>query len=107
MTGYLQISTTADNREVATGLARSAVEAGLAAGAQVFGPAVTVFWHLGELGEGEEWQVFLKTTADRYADLEAHLIREHPWDNPEVTAVELTAGSTRYLAWIDRTTKRG
>jgi periplasmic divalent cation tolerance protein len=104
MSGYLQVSTTADSRDVAVRVARSAVEAKLAAGAQILGPVVSVFWHLGELGEGEEWQVYLKTTADRYSELEAHLIREHPWDNPEVTAVELAAGSKAYLDWLDRTT---
>lgn len=104
MSGYLLVSTTADSRETAVHLAKSAVAVRLAAGAQVIGPVTSVFWHLGELGEGEEWQVFLKTTADRYADLQAHLIREHPWDKPEVTAVELAAGSKGYLEWLDRTT---
>jgi periplasmic divalent cation tolerance protein len=104
VTGYLQVSTTADSREAAARLAQSAVEAGLAAGAQVTGPVVSYFWHLGQLGEGEEYQVTLKTTEARYPDLEAHLIREHPWDNPEVTAVEIAAGSATYLEWLDRTT---
>lgn len=79
------------------------MQTGLAATAQVFGPVTSVFWHKGEYGEGEEWQVLLKTTESRYAELEAHLIAEHPWDNPEVSAVQLR-GSAAYLAWIDRTT---
>ena len=103
MSGYLQVSTTAATREDARRLAASAVKAGLCAGAQVFGPVMSVFWHQGEYGEGEEWQVTLKTAESRYAELEAHLIAEHPWDNPEVTAVELR-GSAAYLAWIDRAT---
>lgn len=79
------------------------MQTGLAAAAQVFGPVTSVFWHKGEFGEGEEWQVLLKTTESRYAELEAHLIAEHPWDNPEVSAIQLR-GSAAYLAWIDRTT---
>jgi periplasmic divalent cation tolerance protein len=66
MADYLQVSTTADSRDVAMDLLRSAVQARLAASGQVFGPAASVFWHEGELGEGEEWQVFLRTTTDRY-----------------------------------------
>jgi periplasmic divalent cation tolerance protein len=58
---------------------------------------------LGESGEGEEWQVTLKTTADRYPKLEALLLREHPWDNPEVSAIPLVKGTAAYFAWIDRT----
>ena len=105
MAGYLQVSTTADSRDAAARLAQSAVEAGLAASAQVIGPVASYFWHLGALGEGEEYQVMFKTSEARYPDLEAHLIREHPWDNPEVTAVEIAAGSATYLEWLDRTTR--
>jgi periplasmic divalent cation tolerance protein len=61
------------------------------------------FWHQGESGGGQEWQVTFKTTADRYAELEALLLREHTWDNPEVTAVPLVKGTAAYFAWIDRT----
>lgn len=104
MTDYVQVSTTADSREAALALLRSAVAARLAASGQVFGPAVSVFWHKGEIGEGQEWQVVLKTTADRYSDLEDHLIAEHPWENPEVTAWTLNAGSAGYLEWLSRTT---
>lgn len=45
----------------------------------------------------------LKTRADRYAELEALLLREDTWDNPEVTAVPLVNGTAAYFAWIDRT----
>jgi periplasmic divalent cation tolerance protein len=69
----------------------------------VFGPATTAFWHRGEFGTGEEWQVVLKTTKDRYPELEAHLIAEHPWDNPEVSFTAL-GGSAAYLAWVSRAT---
>jgi periplasmic divalent cation tolerance protein len=60
MSGYLQVSTATATREEAVQLAGSAVGAGLAAGAQVLGPVVSVFWHDGKYGEGEEWQVLLK-----------------------------------------------
>ncbi|MFE7427164.1 divalent cation tolerance protein CutA [Streptomyces sp. NPDC057545] len=50
-------------------------------------PVTSVFWHHGEYGTGEEWQVLLKTTADQYPAPEAHLLERHPWDNPELCAV--------------------
>jgi periplasmic divalent cation tolerance protein len=104
MTEVMQVSTTTDSQEAAQALARSAVEARLAASAQVYGPVTSVFWHLGELGSGEEWQVLLRTTADRYTALEEHLIKHHPWSNPEVTAVALAAGSAQYCDWVRRAT---
>ncbi|WP_433177722.1 divalent-cation tolerance protein CutA [Actinoallomurus sp. CA-150999] len=103
MANHVQVSTTADNRETAIELLNSAVKARLAASGQVFGPATTAFWHLGEFGTGEEWQVVLKTTKDRYPELEAHLIDAHPWDNPEVSFTPL-GGSAAYLEWVSRAT---
>lgn len=103
MADHVQVSTAAPTREVAIQLLNSAVKARLAAGGQVLGPAVTAFWHLGELGNGEEWVVVLKTTSKRYPDLEAHLIEAHPWDSPEVSFTPL-GGSAAYLRWLERAT---
>ena len=103
MADYLQVTTTADNPETAAELLNSAVQARLAASGQMSGPVATAFWHLGEFGTGEEWQVVLKTTADRYPELEAHLIDTHPWDNPEVSFTTM-GGSTAYLDWVSRAT---
>ncbi|MCW2900413.1 MAG: cation tolerance protein CutA [Streptosporangiaceae bacterium] len=92
-------------RDVAMDLLRSAVQARLAASGQVFGPAASVFWHEGELGEGEEWQVFLRTTTDRYPELEAHLKSEHPWENPEVSFTVIEGGAAPYLQWLTGATR--
>jgi periplasmic divalent cation tolerance protein len=107
MSGYLQVSTATPTREDAVRLAGSAVSNGLAAGAQIVGPVVSVFWHAGEYGEGEEWQVLLKTSEARYAELEAHILAEHPWDNPELGAISIVAGSPGYLGWLDKSTENG
>jgi periplasmic divalent cation tolerance protein len=105
MADYVQVSTAAETRDEAVRLAASAVQGQLAAGAQVIGPVVSVFWHAGEYGEGQEWQVLLKTTAARYDELEALLIREHSWDNPEVIATPIVAGSAHCLAWLEKSTR--
>ncbi|MEU8782230.1 divalent-cation tolerance protein CutA [Streptomyces sp. NPDC048637] len=104
MTEFLQVSTATENREAAVKLAQSVVSARLAAGAQIVGPVVSVFWHQGEFGTGEEWQLLLKVRADRYDEIEAHLLERHPWQNPEVSAVRIVAGSSAYLRWVETTT---
>ncbi|URN17796.1 MULTISPECIES: divalent-cation tolerance protein CutA [Streptomyces] len=100
MTDHVQVSTATPTQEDAVALAGSAVRARLTAGAQVIGPVTSVFWHLGEYGTGQEYKVLLTTTRERYPALEAHLLAEHPWDNPEVVAVPITAGAPRALKWI-------
>ncbi|MFI6763057.1 divalent-cation tolerance protein CutA [Micromonospora sp. NPDC050417] len=100
MSDYLQVATATETRAAAIDLAQSAVAARLAGNAQVIGPVVSVFWHLGEQGTGEEWRLLLYTTADRYDALEAHLLARHPWSNPQVIATPIVAGSTECLAWL-------
>ncbi|MFF9477083.1 divalent-cation tolerance protein CutA [Streptomyces roseolus] len=99
MTEYVQVSTATETEDQAILLAGGAVKNRLAAGAQI-AKVKSVFWHLGEYGTGEEWQILLKTTADRYPELEAYLLKEHTWDNPEVCAVPITAGAERCREWI-------
>lgn len=102
MSDYLQVSTATETRDAGVRLAEGAVAARLAASAQVSGPVTSVFWHLGEQGIGEEWKVLLVTTADRYPELERYLLAEHPWKNPQVSAVPIAVGATEYLAWLRR-----
>lgn len=102
---FVRVSTATESRDVAVDLARSVVQARLAAGAQIVGPVASVFWHLGEFGTGEEWQLVLTTHVDRYSDLEAHLLERHPWKNPEVIAVPIVAASQTYLDWVRQTTE--
>ncbi|WP_326550434.1 divalent-cation tolerance protein CutA [Micromonospora sp. NBC_01813] len=104
MSDYLQVSTAAESREAAVALARSAVGARLAGNAQVIGPVISVFWHLGNQGEGEEWQVLLNTTASRYQALERHLLTHHPWQKPQIIATAIVAGSAACLEWIKAST---
>lgn len=106
MAEILTVSTAVATREGALDLARSTIQAGLAAGGQVSGPATSVFWHAGEFGEGEEWVVSFKTTAARYDELEAHLIEHHEWQNPEVTAVPIARASAAYVEWVERVTAK-
>lgn len=103
MSEVLQVSTVTGSQEAARRLAGAAVEARLAASGQVFGPVESVFWHEGTYGSGQEWQVLLKSTVQRYPQLEAFLLERHEWDNPEITAVPVVACSAAYLRWVHAT----
>lgn len=102
MTGVIQVSTATASKDAALALVGEAVRQRFAASAQVKGPQTSVFWHLEEFGTGEEWEAVLLTTADRYADLEAYIVANHPWSNPQVTAVEVVAASAACIEWARR-----
>jgi periplasmic divalent cation tolerance protein len=97
---YLTVLTTTDTPEKAEALARGAVEARLAACAQISQPVTSVYRWQDAIETAAEWQVLFKTTAARYEELEAHIREAHDYETPEVIATPITQGSEDYLAWV-------
>lgn len=101
---YCQAVTTIDSREAAEALARSAVEARVAACGQVTQPIQSTYWWQGRVETAEEWYVVFKTTAERYPALEQHIREQHGYDVPEIILTPIVAGNPAYLSWIDAET---
>jgi periplasmic divalent cation tolerance protein len=101
---YLQVQTTTDSRAEAMELARAAVEARLAACAQVAGPVASTYWWEGGIERAEEWLVLLKLPADRFDELSAFLTERHSYDEPEIVALPIVAGSPSFLNWLTEET---
>ncbi|GAB1693586.1 divalent-cation tolerance protein CutA [Krasilnikovia sp. M28-CT-15] len=106
MTGIVQVTAAAGNEEAASALAEAAVRRRLAASAQVGGPVKSAFWHLGEFGTGLEWTATLMTTREGYPELEAFLRANHPWNNPQITAIAVVVASADYVAWVRQAVSR-
>ena len=102
---FLQVQTTTDTRAEAMELSRAAVEARLAACAQVAGPVASVYWWDGDLERAEEWLVLLKLPVDRYDELAAFLTERHSYDEPEIIALPIVTGSAAYLTWMREETR--
>ncbi len=97
---FLAVLTTTDSEAAAQSLARGAVEARLAACAQISSPIASVYRWEGRVETAREWQVLLKTTAARYEALAAHIRTAHGYDTPEIIATPITHGGEEYLAWV-------
>src|SRR5579885_2509466 len=102
---YLQVQTTTDSRAEAMELSRAAVEARLAACAQVAGPVASMYWWDEGLERAEEWLVLFKLPADRFDELSAFLTERHRYDGPENVALPIVTGSPAYLAWMREETR--
>ncbi len=74
---YLQVTTTTESQSHARQLARSIVQARLAACVQVLGPIESTYWWNGEVEEAREWLCLMKTTATTYSALEAFIRTAH------------------------------
>lgn len=102
---FLQVQTTTDSRAEAIELAQAAVEARLAACAQVAGPIASTFWWEDSLERSEEWLVVLKLPADRFDALAEFLADRHSYDEPEIIATPIVAGAPGYLDWLENETR--
>ncbi|MEV5592359.1 divalent-cation tolerance protein CutA [Streptomyces sp. NPDC052496] len=96
--------TTTDSAEKAEALARGAVEARVAACAQISAPVTSVYRWEQAIETAQEWQVLFKTAAARYEALEAYLLDAHDYDTPEIIATPVTRGGAGYLAWVTEET---
>jgi periplasmic divalent cation tolerance protein len=97
---FLQVQTTTDSRAEAMELGQEAVQARLAACAQVAGPVASTFWWEDGIERAEEWILVLKLPAGRFPELADFLIERHSYDEPEIIATPIVAGSASYLDWI-------
>ncbi|WP_110079667.1 divalent-cation tolerance protein CutA [Actinokineospora spheciospongiae] len=100
MDGHVLVITTWDDVEAATRLGESLVEARLAACAQVVGPVRSVYRWEGAVTSSTEWQLHVKTTGERVAEVTEHIVAQHGYDVPEVIAVPITGGHRAYLDWV-------
>ncbi|RBQ21716.1 divalent-cation tolerance protein CutA [Spongiactinospora rosea] len=105
MAGYVQVLTTVDDEEKGVALAQGIVEARLAACVQVVGPITSVYRWEGAVEQAREWQLLIKTTCDRFGELEAYIKANHGYDTPEIIATPIVAGSAEYLSWIGAETR--
>ena len=85
---------------MAQAIASGLVERRLAACAQVLGPMTSTYWWEGAVETAQEHLVLAKTTADRFEGIREHVRSEHPYDNPEILAVPVTAAAGSYAAWL-------
>lgn len=91
---------TAPNRKTARQLARCALEARLAACANLIPNLESHYWWQGKIESAPEVLIIFKTTAKNLPKLEKLILVKHPYDTPEFVALPLTGGSQRYLDWL-------
>ena len=85
-------------------VALALVEQGLAACVNRCPPVFSTYRWQGKVERAREVPLLIKTTRDRYSDVERAILHLHPYDLPEIIAVPITAGHAGYLRWITEQT---
>jgi len=93
------------DRETAEKLAALLIERRLAACVNILAPCSSVYRWQGQIQHDEEHPLLIKTAQDRYAELEAAIRANHPYELPEIIAVPLTRALPAYLQWIESETR--
>lgn len=100
MSAELVVLVTVPSREEGERIADAVVGEGLAACVNVVGPIRSIYRWQGELCRDDEHLLLMKTTRDRYLELEARVKSLHSYDVPEVIALPIERGSAAYLDWL-------
>lgn len=94
------IYATAPDAEVAARIARTLVDEGLAACANILPGMRSVYRWQGRVEEAAEAVLILKTRAERSAELLARLRALHPYQQPCGLVLPVAGGLPGYLAWL-------
>jgi len=100
MTGIINITTTGDNRDIIEDIGKKLVEMRLAACAQIAGPIKSIYRWKGKMEEAEEWYCILKSTENLYKKAEEAILKLHPYELPEITAVRIEDALPEYVQWV-------
>ena len=96
----IAVLTNLPDSESAFNLARDLVRMRLAACVNVLSPATSFYRWEGRDEQAVEIPVLIKSTRERYAELEAAIRERHPYSLPEVVAWPLD-GLPAYLRWVE------
>ena len=96
----LLVFCTCPDAETARRIADSLVEQHLAACVNILPGMTSVYRWKGEVHHDQEHLLLAKTRRERLDELKVHVVMQHPYELPEVIAVEIAAGLDAYLSWI-------
>ena len=94
------VTTTSDNRSVLEKISYQLVESQLAGCVQVHGPIISCYRWNGQIESSEEWTCAIKTSQQKFEALEEVVRKLHNYEEPQLIAVPIIAGSQGYLDWI-------
>jgi periplasmic divalent cation tolerance protein len=96
----LLVLTNVPDLECAQLIARTLVEARLAACVNLLPAVQSIYRWQGQIEEATEITLLIKTTSQQVDSLQKAIVKLHPYDVPEIIATPIVAGYAPYLQWI-------
>ena len=91
---------TTPNNDEAVRIADALVSERLAACVNIVAAVESIYRWEGKVARDSEALMIIKTTDERYAELERRVRQLHSYSTPEVVAIRIERGSEQYLNWL-------
>jgi uncharacterized protein involved in tolerance to divalent cations len=105
MSAHLVVLITTGTPEEGHQIARTLVEERLAACVNIVSPIQSVYRWKGQVQEDQETLLVVKTVAPMLEPLSLRVKQLHSYEVPEMIALQVVAGASDYLDWIDDQTQ--
>ena len=97
---FIIVVMTAPNKQEAVNIVRALLEEKLIACANILDPVHSLFWWKGNIEEGKEVLVLMKSQKALFQKLSERVTELHSYDVPEILALPIVEGSSSYLEWM-------
>jgi periplasmic divalent cation tolerance protein len=100
VTDKILVLSTCDSEQSARDLAKSLLEARLAACVNIVPGVMSLYWWQGKIDESAEWLLLIKSSRPLFEQLREHIARVHSYTTPEIVALSIVDGARPYLDWV-------
>lgn len=105
MANRMTVYVTCKDKDEAKTIAAHVIEKRLAACANILPAHESLYWWEGKVQNETEVAMILKTTKERYHDLEDAIKEKHSYDVPCIVALAIENGNHAFLDWIKEQTR--
>lgn len=97
---FLLVFTTAPDQKTALKISNLLLDQCLCACVNISAPIKSLYRWKGKKEQAKEVLMLIKTRKSLFIKLQKAILKNHPYEVPEIIAVPLAAGSPAYLSWI-------
>ena len=98
---YLIVYCTVPDEKTAVAISKTVVTEKLAACCNIIPHLRSIYSWKGQICDDSELLLLMKSRSDVYGRLERRIRELHPYEVPEIIAVEINRGLDEYLNWVD------
>ena len=105
MSDYILVYVIFENKQQAELIGVNLVESGLIACINILPPITSIYRWDNKVQKSSETAAFLKTTKEKYPQVENKIMSLHSYNKPCIVAMELVLGNSSFLDWIKEQVK--